>query len=118
MTTDKPEVKRYSITTDKYCHPVPYESDIGRWVEYSSYKALQAECDALRAKTSLSLGVGDGNGNLFVHGDYDSIKRVQALIFECEELRKDAERYRWLRDGNNGEQGGEWVRSDERLPTE
>lgn len=52
---------------------------------------LQAECDALRAKTNLSLGVGDGTGNLFVHGDYDSIKRVQALIFECEKLRKDVD---------------------------
>jgi hypothetical protein len=59
--------------------------------------ALRAECDALRAKTSMSIGVGDGTGSLFVHGDYDSIKRVQALIFECEKLRKDAERYRWLR---------------------
>lgn len=59
-------------------------------------EALQAECESLRAKTSLSLGVGDGTGNLFVHGDYDSIKRVQALIFECEKLRKDAERHQYL----------------------
>lgn len=56
--------------------------------------ALRAECDALRAKTSMSIGVGDGTGSLFVHGDYDSIKRVQALIFECEKLRKDAEKRR------------------------
>lgn len=53
--------------------------------------ALQAECDALSSNTRLSLGVGDGDGNLFVHGDYDSIKRVQALIFENERLLKDVE---------------------------
>lgn len=53
--------------------------------------AFRAECDALRAKTSMSIGVGDGTGNLFVHGDYDSIKRVQALIFEREVLVKALE---------------------------
>lgn len=58
MTTNKPEVKRYNMTTDKYDHPVPYETEHGQWVKYSSYKALQAE---------------------------------------CEKLRKDAERYQWLR---------------------
>lgn len=59
--------------------------------QLSDYEALQAECDALRAKTGLSLGVGDGTGNLFVHGDYDSIKRVQELIFKYEKLCKDVE---------------------------
>lgn len=62
--------------------------------------SLQAECEALRAKTRMSLGVGDGAGDLFVHGDYDSIKRVQALVFENEKLRKDAERYRYIKKGN------------------
>jgi len=33
------------------------------------------------------LGVGDGSGKLFVRGDYDSIKAVQAIIFENERLR-------------------------------
>ena len=57
-------------------------------IRLSDYETLQAECDALRDKIILSLGVGDGAGNLFVHGDYDSIKRVQELIFECEKLRR------------------------------
>ncbi len=35
------------------------------------------------------LGVGDGNGNLFVEGDYDSIERVQKIIFEVERLRRE-----------------------------
>ena len=30
-------------------------------------------------------------------------RRVEALQTECEKLRKDAERYQWLRDGNNEE---------------
>jgi hypothetical protein len=59
--------------------------------QLSDYEALQAECDALRAKSGLSLGVGDGTGNLFVHGDYDSIKCVQELIFKYEKLCKDVE---------------------------
>ena len=41
----------------------------------------------LEAKTSMTMGVGDGNGTLFVHGDYDSIKAVQRIVLENEELR-------------------------------
>lgn len=36
----------------------------------------------------MTIGVGTGDGKLFVHGDYDSIKAVQALIFELEDLRR------------------------------
>lgn len=53
MTTDKPEVKRFNITIDKYYHPVPYETEHGQWVKYSSYKALQAECEKLRKDAEL-----------------------------------------------------------------
>jgi chromosome segregation ATPase len=35
----------------------------------------------------VSVGVGDGTGQLFVYGNYESIKRVQGLIFELESLR-------------------------------
>lgn len=35
-----------------------------------------------------TLGVGDGAGKLFVHGNYEAIKRVQTMIFELEKLRK------------------------------
>lgn len=48
---------------------------------------LKKENETLRAKTSVSLGVGDGAGDLFVYGDYDSIKTVQDKIFELEALR-------------------------------
>jgi len=36
----------------------------------------------------LIMGVGDGSGNLFVKGDYDSITVLQQKLFELEELRR------------------------------
>lgn len=40
----------------------------------------------MTAKTTInvltSLGVGDGRGQKFVYGDYDSIKAMQSIIFE------------------------------------
>lgn len=52
MSKAVPEVKRYNMTTDKYDYPVPYETEHGQWVKYSSCKALQAECE--RWKNSAS----------------------------------------------------------------
>jgi len=53
--------------------------------------ALHAQKDAriaeLERKTSVSMGVGSGDGNLFVHGDYESIKAAQAKILELDRLR-------------------------------
>lgn len=67
------------------------ESDLSR--ENADLRAqcggMQMEIDELRAKTAATCGVGDGSGQLFVHGDYDSIKQVQHLIFEVERLRKE-----------------------------
>ena len=34
-----------------------------------------------------TIGVGNGAGSMFVHGDYEAIKRVQEIIFENERLR-------------------------------
>jgi len=34
------------------------------------------------------MGVGDGTGNLFVTGDYDSIKTLQEKLLELEEYRR------------------------------
>ena len=36
----------------------------------------------------LIMGVGNGSGNLFVEGDYDSITVLQQKLLELEELRK------------------------------
>lgn len=62
MTTNKQEVKRYDCTSGgaQHCYGcyTMKESELGDYVEWEAYEALQAE---------------------------------------CEELRKDAERYRWLR---------------------
>ena len=71
------------------------------------------EIERLRAMTAASMGVGDGNGQLFVHGDYASIKAAQEIVFRMERaeaerdaLRADAERYRWLRDATNWSETG------------
>ena len=39
----------------------------------------------------LLMGVGDGGGNLFVRGDYDSIKVLQDKLLELEDLRKQVD---------------------------
>jgi|SRR5690554_6319886 len=103
MTISKPEAIAWEVRTLSDPKALGISPSYPEWAERDAdlsitplirlrdYEALQAEFNALRDKTSLSLGVGDGTGNLFVHGDYDSIKRVQELIFECEQLRKDAE---------------------------
>jgi hypothetical protein len=49
--------------------------------------ARDAEIERLRAMTAMTMGVGDGSGKLFVHGDYDSIKAAQALLDEISGLR-------------------------------
>ena len=36
--------------------------------------------------TSCTLGVGDGSGNLYVHGDYESIKHLQGKILRMEKM--------------------------------
>lgn len=48
--------------------------------------ALIARNAELEAKTALQMGVGDGAGQLFVYGDYDSIKAAQALVLRLEAL--------------------------------
>ena len=35
------------------------------------------------------MGVGNGGGNLFVKGDYDSITTLQNKLFELENLRRE-----------------------------
>lgn len=36
-----------------------------------------------------SVGVGDGTGDLFVYGKYEAVKRVQAMILENEDFRRE-----------------------------
>lgn len=49
---------------------------------------LQMTFNALQKKdNSCTLGVGEGSGRLFVHGDYDSIKATQKIILERDALK-------------------------------
>lgn len=72
------------------------ESDLNR--ENADLRAqcggMQMEIDELRAKTAATCGVGDGSGQLFVYGDYDSIKQVQNLIALVEQLRQEVSIHR------------------------
>ena len=45
---------------------------------------LRAEVERLRAERQASLGVGDGSGQLIVHGKYDSIKECQRKLLAGE----------------------------------
>lgn len=51
---------------------------IGEWS--ARCVASEAREAALRDKMALTIGVGDGGGSLFVHGDHDSIAVVRRLI--------------------------------------
>lgn len=44
------------------------------------------------AKPEATIGVGDGPGQLFVHGSHEAVKRVQAVILEAEQLRAEVAR--------------------------
>lgn len=60
----------------------------------SVLKSTQPEITELRAKTAMTMGVGTGNGKLFVHGDYDSIKAAQDIVLAREKLRAIVARLR------------------------
>lgn len=63
------------------------------------------ELQAMPSKAVCRMGVGTGDGNLFVYGDYESIKAAQSLVLKAEGNSNfadalDAKRYRWLRNEN------------------
>ncbi len=47
------------------------------------------ECIQKEKNTYVTIGVGSGNGNNFVHGDYESVKILQFKLIELEKLRRD-----------------------------
>lgn len=51
-------------------------------------EALRAEVERLRSMTAVTMGIGRGDGNLFVHGDYDSIKVAQSIVFSANRMEK------------------------------
>uniref|UniRef100_A0A9X8VEI1 Ead/Ea22-like family protein n=1 Tax=Serratia marcescens TaxID=615 RepID=A0A9X8VEI1_SERMA len=62
-------------------------SELSKPVVLAELEAKDKRIAELEAKTAMTMGVGSGNGNLFVHGDYDSIKAAQAIVLENESLR-------------------------------
>lgn len=53
-------------------------------------KELRAMIEVEKNKThcqNVSMGVGDGSGNLYVHGSYESICRVRNAFKELDELK-------------------------------
>lgn len=52
--------------------------------------ASRTEIERLKAITCTSMGVGDGSGQLIVHGDYDSIKAAQRILWERDDLKTRA----------------------------
>jgi hypothetical protein len=61
---------------------------------------LLARIEAALARTGdeCTIGVGDGSGNLFVHGSYESIKALQALLLT---RKVEAEPVAWMTYGTN-----------------
>ena len=45
------------------------------------------EVDDVDKDTSITMGVGEGGGNMFVHGDHESILHLREKLFELENLR-------------------------------
>lgn len=85
MKTNKPEVKAWIISTyvpysGFHRHVCMSEDDVH--VSRATFERLNGEVEEV---------------HLINLSDYE------ALQAECEKLEKDAERYRWLRDGNDEE---------------
>lgn len=68
-------------------YDTPEEKEIARLTK--ELDAVRAERDELELKTGVCMGVGTGAGNLFVYGDYESIKAAQAIVLERDQLRSD-----------------------------
>lgn len=58
-------------------------------VAVENCEVFRARIVELEEKTSTAMGVGSGSGNLFVYGDYDSIKAAQKIVIERDQLRAE-----------------------------
>jgi len=104
------EVTRYDLDQYEGEWATMREDELGDYVLASDYDQLKADNEAyknlhnwlkaeneqLREKTSVMMGVGRGDGQLFVHGDYDSIKAAQAIVLERGALREQLNEAREL----------------------
>lgn len=65
------------------------------------FDEVREERDDLQSKLGMSMGIGTGSGNLFVHGSYDSIKAAQAQVLErMQLLDENGQLTRELKDAN------------------
>lgn len=113
MTTNKPEVVGFATHHDEpmlfpskaeaaaYCE---LEEEPIVLIRLSDYETLQAECEKLKSELDSHKAARiayasefplDEDGNPDVGSIHQNIRTLKA---ECENLRKDAERFRWLRD--------------------
>lgn len=72
----------------------PKEYRVTELIDRASLAPLQAQLVQLKAITNTSMGVGDGSGKLIVHGDYDSIKAAQEIVWERDDLREQCAQLR------------------------
>jgi len=61
---------------------------------YAENEKLRKEVERLKSMTAVTMGVGSGGGNLFVHGDYDSIKAAQDIVLERDKLRAELDEWK------------------------
>lgn len=69
-------------------------------IAMNSVAELLEEIDALWAERGITMGVGDGSGQLFVHGNYESIKACQNIILERDEVINESKYLEQERKGN------------------
>lgn len=102
MTTNKPEVKRYDCTSggSSHCYGcyTMTETEDGEYVSAEDFEALQAECEKLR--TALIEARANDQQAMAYLGEVRAIvggDDFPDMVERCGELRKDADRYRWMR---------------------
>jgi hypothetical protein len=71
---------------------------------FAALVAEQAKC-VHTEQSRCTMGVGDGAGKLFVHGDYDSIKAAQKIVLERDRYKalagELADVLRFIKRGND-----------------
>ena len=107
MKTNKPEVVAWGVPNSRLTERQPfmqllhtqegtqYPELLDPLIRLSDYEALQAEVDVLRKENQrLKDGALED-----LRLRTSALEMMNAANSEAEALRKDAERYRWLRDG-------------------